>query len=325
MSVAMPILANTNCRDRAHIRAAFLPFARPDYVAGMVVGDDLDSLLSAMYLHQKFGWPVAGVYCQYTRLWHTDSAKNFQEKLFAGKLFAVDLDIYHAAVPSLGHHIISLKNDDDLPGHSHSLNPNALRGFSIQQHFRRKYPLATIHFLLWLFEEEQLSPNAEMLVWLADSTFVNAQHYRQNVEEWIAGFFDSSLFSKMLPALQTVDFEKNLSEKILRRMAGNPLCRPSRSSYKSKHLGLNGFQCQFEHPNRQNAALQSLLDLLSQWSGWARLPFPARFDGFLEGKRREIQISEVTAAGLPFGAWLEREGVFSYAFTYKDKLNCTVM
>lgn len=321
----MPVLANTNCHDRAQIQAAFLPFARPDYVEGMVVGDDLDSLLSAMYLHQKFGWPVAGVYCQYTRLFYADAAPIFREKLLAGKLFAVDLDIYHAAVPSLGHHIIALKNDDDLPGHTHSLNPNALRGFSIQQHFRRKYPLATIHFLLWLFEEKNLPPETEWLVWLADSTFVNAQHYRENVEEWVARFLNLPPFLQILPALQTLDFEQNLEEKILRRMAGNPLCRPSRSIYKSKHLGLNGFQCQFENPNTQNAALQRLLHLLADLSGWARLPFPALFAGFWEGKRKEIPVSEIVAAGLPFGEWLEREGVFSYAFTFKDRLNCTVM
>jgi hypothetical protein len=276
-------------------------------------------------LHQKFGGPVAGVYCQYPRLWHSDSAKIFQEKLLAGKLFAVDLDIYHAAIPSLGHHIIALKNDDDLPGHSHSLNPNALRGFSIQQHFRRKYPLATIHFLLWLFEEKNLSPEAEMLVWLADSTFVNAQHYRENVEEWTTQFLNLPSFVQILPALQTLDFEQNLKEKILRRMEGNALCRPSRSSYKSKHLGLNGFQCQFENPNKQNAALQSLLDLLSNLSGWKRLFFPFVFEGFFSGKRTEARWEEALPDGIPFGEWLEREGVFSYAFTFKDRLNYTVM
>lgn len=322
ITLTMPILANTHCRDRDLIRASFLPFARPDYVEGMVIGDDLDSLLSAMYLHQQFGWPVAGVYCQYTRLWHLDSTKIFQEKLFAGKLCAVDLDIYHTAIPSLGHHIISLKNDDDLPGHTHTLNPNALRGFSIRQHFRRKYPLATIHFLLWLFDEKDLSPEAELLVWLADSTYVNAQHYRDNVEEWVTQLLDISPFIQILPALQTIDFEQNLKEKILRRMVGNPLCHPGKSSYKSLHLGLNGFQCRFEDPNKQHAPLQSLLDILSSLSGWKRLPLPICFNGYLEGKRREIPVSEI---GLPFGEWLEREGVFSYAFTYKDRLNYTVL
>lgn len=318
----MPVLANTDCNDRALLCDSFLPFARPDYIEGMVIGDDLDSLLSAMYLHQRFGWPVSGIYCQYTRLWHLGPAKIFQEKLLSGKFCAVDLDIYHAAVPGIGHHIISLKRDDSLPGHSHSLNPNAIRGFSTQQHFRRKYPLATIHFLLWLFEENDLSPEAEMLVWLTDSTFVNAQHYRENVEEWVMQYFQFAPFVRLLPALQTLDFEQNLYEKVLRRMAPNPLCRPGKSSYKSRHLGLNGFQCQFENPNAQNAHLQSLTNLLGALSGWEPLPIPAYFEGNMKGERREIAVS---AIGLPLGEWLECEGVFSYAFTHKDRLNYTVL
>lgn len=320
----MPVLANTDCRDRDEIRAAFLPFARPDYVEGMVIGDDLDSLLSAMYLYQRFGWPVVGVYCQYTRLWHAGDATDFREKLLAGKLFAVDLDIYHAAIPSLGHHIIACASDDELPGHTHSLNPNALRGFSIRQEFRRKYPLATIHLLLWLFEEKNLERAAEGLVWLADSTFVNAQHYRDNVEEWVTRFFQWPMLERMLPSLQTLEFEQYMEKAILSRMADNPLCIPGRSKYKSKHLGLNGFQCQFD-PQGQQAALQSLLTLLADLSGWARLPLPARWGGCWQGERREVAVADVVASGLPFGEWLEQAGVFSYAFTFKDRLNCTVI
>lgn len=318
----MPVLANTGCRDRDQICAAFLPFARPDYVEGMVLGDDLDSLLSGMYLHQKYGWPIAGVYCGYSQLWHPKGTGGLREKLFAGKLFAVDLDIYHAAVPSLGHHIISLESGDELPGHSHSLNPNALRSFSIRQDFKRKYPLATIHFLLWLFGEKQLSPEAELLVWLADSTYINAQQYRSNVEEWVTRFLNHPPFVEMLPQLQTAEFEHQLKEKILNRMAANPLCRPGHSRNKSVHLGLNGFQCQFENPNAQNGALQSLLDLLSTLSGWKRLPFPVRLESDIQGVRKEIPVADIRS---PLGEWLEQKGVFSYAFTYKDRLNYTVL
>lgn len=318
----MPVLANTGCRDRALICAAFLPFARPDYVEGMVLGDDLDSLLSGMYLHQKFGWPVAGVYCGYSQLWHPDDTRVFREKLVAGKLFAVDLDIYHAAVPSLGHHIISLESGDELPGHSHSLNPNALRGFSIRAEFKRKYPLATIHFLLWLFGEKPLSPEAELLVWLADSSYINAQQYRANVEEWATRFTDHPPFVEILPRLQTKEFEQQLKEKVLNRMAANPLCKPGHSRNKSMHLGLNGFQCQFENPNTQNGALQSLLDLLSMLSGWKRLPFPVRLESVIPGVRKEIPVADIRS---PLGEWLDQKGVFSYAFTYKDRLNYTVL
>ncbi len=321
----MPILANTDSADRDQIRAAFLPFARPDYVEGMLLGDDLDSLLSAMYLQQKFGWPVAGVYCQYTRLWPVQERLAFREKLLAGKIFAVDLDIYNVAVPSLGHHIVYLNTEDNLPGHSHTLNPNILRGFTIHRHFRRKYPLATIHFLLWLFDEKGLSPEAEMVVWLADSAFVNAQHYRENVEEWVNAYFRFPPFAALLPALHTRAFEEQLQATVLEPLSGNPLCHPGRSNYKSVHLGLNGFQCQFDNPNTQNEPLQALLDRLSTLTGWLRLDFPRHFEGFWQGKRKEARWEDVLPGGLAFGDWLEQQGVFSYAFTFKDRLNWTVI
>ncbi len=321
----MPILANTNCSDRLLIREAFLPFARPDYVEGMLIGDDLDSLLSAMFLHQKFGWPVTGIYCQYTRIWHTGPVAAFREKLFSGKYIAVDLDIYHPGVPGLGHHIISMTGDEELPGHSHSLNPNALKGFSVMRNFSRKYPLATIHFLLWLFEESSLSPEAASLVWLADSAFINAQHYRDNVTEWVNNFCAFPAFSEILPKLQSIDFEENIQKTILDKMVSNPLCRPGRSKYKSKHLGINGFQCQFENPVLQNASLQALLALLGDLSGWRQLQFPASFSGFMEGKRYETSVQQIVSTGLTFGEWLEKEAVFSYAFTFKTRLNYTVL
>lgn len=320
----MPVLANTHCSDHVLIREAFLPFARPDYVEGMLIGDDLDSLLSAMFLHQTFGWPVAGVYNRYTKLWHVHEAGVFREKLNSGKFFAVDLDIYHPAVPSLGHHIIALDKDEDLPGHSHSLNPNALREFSVRQGFARKYPLSTIHFLWWLLEGKNLSPGAEKLVWLADSTFINAQHYRDNVEEWVQGFMPQPSFTGALPHLQSIDFERTMQKDLLSRLALNPLCHPAHSNYRSKHLGLNGFQCQFDIPKHKEA-LQLLLDLLSEISGWRRLPFPKGFAACWEGERKTIPVEKLVATGFSFAEWLERELVFSYAFIYRDRLNYTVL
>ena len=321
----MPILFNTESAEQTSIKTAFLPFARPDYVEGMIIGDDLDSLLSAMYLHRQFGWQVAAVYCKYTTLWYNGAPDDFQRQLYSGRLFAVDLDIYHTSIPSLGHHIIALQYADELPGHTHSLNPNAVRGWSVRQHFSRKYPLATIHFLRWLFEENAVSRSAEMLTWLADSSYVNAQHYRANVEEWVTHFCPLPAFIDLLPQLQTIDFEQELYQHILLPMSENPLCLRSRSGYRSRHLGLNGFQCQFENPNTQNAQVQSLLALLADLSDWPKLSFPERFASCMEGKRRTAQVAEISASGKPLGDWLEKNGVFSYAFTFKDRMNYTVL
>lgn len=321
----MPVLSNTGAAEKERIKTAFLPFARPDYVEGMLIGDDLDSLLSAMYLHRHFGWQVKAVYCKYTRLWFDGRQETFLHQLYSGRLFAVDLDIYHPSVPSLGHHMIAWSDTDELPGHSHTLNPNAIRGFTVRDHFKRKYPLATIHFLRWLLETKAETECAELLTWLADSAFINAQKYRENMEEWVGGYLSLPAFSDRLPSLQTLDFEQILQERILEPMSENPLCTGSRSTFRSRHLGLNGFQCQFENPNTSNKYLQNLLDVLSNLSGWPRLPFPETFAASLQGKRHEIRTMDIGRAGLRLGNWLSQKDVFSYAFTFRDRMNYTVL
>ncbi|MFN0013186.1 MAG: hypothetical protein ACKVU2_01445 [Saprospiraceae bacterium] len=300
----------------------FLPFARPDYVEGMVIGNDLDSLLSAAYLHERFGWPVKGVYCEYKRLWFAGDATDFCKKLQSGRLLAVDLDICLGTVPSLGHHIISLDVRDDLPGHSHTLNPNLLAGRSVSQGFHQKYPLATIHFLLWLFSDNSLAERAAPLLWLADSTFVNAQHYRENVEDWVRNWLPLPSFLTVLPDLQTRDFEQVLSENILLPLSENTLFRSMpQSDYRSKNLGLNGFQAQFDNPN--DPRLRDLPGLLHRIAGWPLLPLPERFDGFFQGLRSSISVQNLRGNGMGFAEWLERNDVFSYAFVYRDRLNYT--
>ncbi|HND89283.1 MAG TPA: hypothetical protein PK971_13190, partial [Saprospiraceae bacterium] len=285
-------------------------------------------LLSALYLHRRYGWPVVAAYCQYTRLWHLGERAEFLRLMDSGRLCAVDLDLYSPTLPNIGHHILRLGDDDgELPGLTHSLNPNTLRGLSVQRGFRSKYPLATIHLLLWLFEEKPLSPAAEHLVWLADSTYINAQHYTQNVTDWVQHFLRRSDFEQILPQLQTLEFEENMRAGLLTRLSANPLCRPSPSKYRSRHLGLKGYQCQWQHPLHDGPALLHLLRVLSDITGWP-LPAMPLLDpkagiGLIEGRRQEIQVSELVASGLPFGEWLEREQVFSYAFTYRDRLNCT--
>lgn len=302
----------------------FFPFARPDYIEGMIIGNDLDSLLSAGYLHQRFGWPVAGVYCGYNTLWYTGSAEDFQKKLFAGKLLAVDLDICHGTVPSLGHHIIQLDAAEELPGHTHTLNPNVLAGRSVNRDFRWKYPLATIHLLLWLFDDDALAHRAAPLVWLADSAFINAQHYSENVTGWVQQLLPLPAFEAVLPALQTAVFEQDLQKKLLIPLAQNTLCKPvPASNYRSKHLGINGFQAQFDRPD--DPRIRDLLVRLHQLADWPLLPFPDRFDGSIRGKRFSATVSDVQSTGLPFDAWLEQHNVFSYAFVFRDRINYTVL
>jgi hypothetical protein len=313
--------------DPLSIRASFLPFVRPDYIEGMIIGDDLDSLLSAMLLQERYDWPIAGVYSKYTRLWHNGTKHDFLQKLYSGRLVAIDLDIHHYAVPSLGHHILSIKSNDDLLGFTHTLNPNLMRGFAIENQFWRKYPLATIHFLVWLFQEKSwLKGNAEYLLWLADSSYINAQRYTENVFEWCNDFFNFSPFAEKISHLQTAEFEENMKKNILDILIKNRLCHPlKKSEIGSRHLGLNGFQCQYDNPNLWCAEIQHLLQLLADISKLTPLQFPTSFQGCITGLRKEISMPEWKGKNIGFEQWLLENDVFSYAFVYKDRLNYTII
>lgn len=308
--------------DPSEIRLSFFPFARPDYITGMLIGDDLDSLLSAAYLQHRFGWPVAGVYCQYRKLWYTGAEATFRQNLLSGRYLAVDLDICHLAVPAIGHHVIRLAGEPEMAGHTHTLNPNLLTGRSVKQGFQRKYPLATIHFLLWLFDDNHWADRAAELVWLADSSFINAQQYRENVNDWIIERMPLPAFTDLLPALQTRQFEEILQTRVLNSLVENPLCQPAlQSAYRSKYLGLSGFQCQFNRPD--HPALPDLLHRLHQLTGWAVLTLPERYAGSWSGRRFTISVGELLQNGRPFNEWLEHNEVFSYAFVFSNRLNYT--
>ena len=146
----------------------------------MIIGNDIDALLSAQFLQHTLGWSIAGFY-NYTTL-YVDPAIDPRDCVW------VDLDIHDPACCSIGHHILRPTPTDRIPGHRSSVNPNLLRGID-QTDFTHKYPLGTIHFLLWLHDVRVRNKRAcTLLLWLADSTWINAQRYRANVREWLTNW-----------------------------------------------------------------------------------------------------------------------------------------
>jgi hypothetical protein len=66
-----------------------------------LVGNDLDSLLSAVFLKTIFNWNIVGFY-DYKRLWYSADIHNFKTNLLAGRYLAADLDIYHPSILQSG-------------------------------------------------------------------------------------------------------------------------------------------------------------------------------------------------------------------------------
>jgi hypothetical protein len=287
----------------------------------MVIGNDLDSVVSACFLRSKFGWDVAAVY-DYKTLWYSAGEEDFLNRFFEGHYVAIDLDIYHPNIFSLGHHILEQNSTDVLAGHARSLNPNFIRGINVSN-FRRKYPLGTIHFLVWLFGEDNLSRHAKFMMWLADSAFINAQSHRfsENAMEWARDYFKSDYLLSMTERVDFPGFEESLQREIFPALKNNPLASDS-GQVKSRHLKLGGYQCQWADPNRENESIRDLFQIVSSLTGWLAPNFPKRFLK-VGGGRHKITAEEIKRRFGLLDNFLSDEKVFSYVFPYRDSVNYT--
>jgi len=303
---------------RKKIIQNFKPFSNYESIDSILMGNDLDAILSAQFLHDKFGWKIVGLY-DLENIWY-DETVDIRQKIRDKKIIAIDLDIYHRSIPSLGHHILQLKPSDILSGFSNSINPNLIRNRT-KQNFRYKYPLGTIHFLRWLFEDFKRSDDFEMLCWLADSTFINAQKYRENVEEWLTNFLNCDYFMKYFQKTNTLEFEQQIQQRILPELSKVKLDN-STSMTESKYLKIKGYQTRIRNVNSDLPEVQKLLKYISKISELFVPELPKRFHK-IHGIRKNAGLQDVMKNHENFNDFLAQENIFSYALTYSKTLNYT--
>lgn len=285
----------------------------------MLIGNDLDALLSAALLKTQFGWDVVGIY-DYETIWHSAADPDFPANLLSGKYLAVDLDLYHPNIPSIGHHILEIKDREDLPGQRLALNPNLMRGISLQN-YRFKYPLGTIHFLLWVLGIEIADSAAQMLIWLADSAYINGQtqRFRQNVSDWLNGFIKSETLLKTFRAIDRIEYEQQLRDAVIAQLVKISICQPG-GQIRSRHLKMTGYQCQWHNPAIQGADIQALNNLITEITGWKTVRMPTDYR-FIRGVRRHLGIPQIFERSPTLAEFLREQAVFSYVFPF-SKVIC---
>ncbi len=206
----------------------------------VIMGDDLDSGLSTLlYLINNLNAILVGIYTSYNKIF-------FNSKLSKADLencIYIDLDIYHKNCRSIGHHIVRINNSDKLEGFNSSCNLNELENRSISNQFGKKYPLGTVHFLIWLYDT--VIPNskyAENLIWLADSSFINGQshRFRSNVSDWVTNLMSSPQLQAGFINIDTEIFESEI-EQLQNLMLKTGLNKGS-GQVTSKYKKLTGFQ-----------------------------------------------------------------------------------
>ncbi len=309
--------------NRDHFTQAYpwlVPHAEPET---LIIGDDLDAALSAaLYLHTHPRAQLVGLYRGYERI---VCAADIPWEQALGAVW-LDLDIYDARCRSLGHHIVRLAAGDRLPGFASSCNLNEHYGRSVTQNFRQKYPLGTVHFLMWLYGVEiPARRDADLLLWLADSTYINGQtgRFRENVGAWLRGYFPLPSLLQTFAAIDTLPFEERMRDFQARLSTQGFV--PGAGQARSRHLGLSGFQCQPVPEENPVLAMRKLLIYIANITGWRfnlrqieafRPPLQERV-----GTRRRLAVAALPSGGLD--AFLARAQVFSYVFTHRDKLNYT--
>ena len=279
----------------------------------MIIGNDLDALLSAQFLHDYLGWTVAGFY-NYTTLYH-DPAINPLDCTW------VDLDIHHPLIGSIGHHILRPAPTDRISDHQLTVNPNLLRGID-QVDFTHKYPLGTIHFLLWLHDQRVPKKRAAtLLLWLADSTWINTQHYRPNVKTWLMDWLPVPELIATFDETNTGDFEEDMRDQILSVIDLAQLADADNIQRRSKFLGLGGHQCVWNKPD-ELIKVRRVTDLIERKLGWKKPKFPAHWVA-VAGQRRSGVLPDLIARHGSFDAFLSNERVFSYVIPNRNRINFT--
>lgn len=316
------------------------PWLAPNHDAqSVIIGDDLDAALSAvLFLQQHPNAQIIGVYSKYQTVYYSTKL-NWEDALNAVWL---DLDIYHAQCKSLGHHILRMNARDELSGLQNSINLNDLWRKSLEHHFDEKYPLGTIHFLMWWYGQEIPNlPDADVLLWLADSAYINAQanafrkRYRNgqaewveragfkwNVKSWLHGAVQVKSLQSSFEQVDTLAFEEKMRALQIKMDAHG--FNQGEGQVASHHLKLFGYQCQ--PVGEVGAFVRRLLEFCSELTGWKFSPTqiePLKTLQAKAGRRNSENLDRVRAQGLE--NFLQSQNVFSYVFTHFDTLNYTVL
>ncbi len=291
----------------------------------VIMGDDLDAALSTyLYLVKNPAAKLVGIYTQYKTLFYHSSLSTADLE----RSIYIDLDIYHPTCRSLGHHIVRNTASDTLIGHQNSCNPNEIVGRSVTNRFTEKYPLGTIHFLMWLYNEPMPSTQfGEYLIWSADSTFINGQQHRfqKNVANWIKNEMPHPPLMQSLQHIDSPKFESEMEQ--LQLMLSLLGFQRGGGQIKSRHKQLTGFLCRptILSPAGLIKYIHDMFGTIGSMTGWQLSPGQLDISNLQSqsGVRRSDSLDTILKNS-SLDSFLSAKNVFSYAIPFRNNINYTV-
>ena len=305
----------------------------------IVTSPDIDGILSACLLADKFGAKLAGVYTtRYLILFDGYGAKEAKNALW------LDHDISEEGVQCMGQHLVDHSELDTLSKRAiNSFNPNNYFGQTWKKSFhgsnmkvgkRDKYPYATIHFLmagLGVESPPHYSKHSHLLAH-ADGSWATCVDYKVNTRTWKDTMFgDTQGIVNVLNAEYVLD-DRNFighSEMVLELIELGIAKRGSRSGSSSlipsKWQELQGKQSisyrKNQPPQEWLSKFNGVLKYVSEKTNWLLTP-PTKVTSMHRGLVLELSNRGEIKDGY-FDQFMYDENIFSHAITGSGTMRFT--
>ncbi|MEN6444882.1 MAG: hypothetical protein ABFC98_02415 [Candidatus Cloacimonas sp.] len=148
-----------------------------------ILSPDSDGLLCGLLMSNYLNWNIVGYYDG--KILIKDKQIELNDCIF------LDMEIFREYIRSAGHHIV-LYSKRAIPelwaNLSQCIQPNLLRGYYGQTHFKTKYPLGMIHLLIGILDNKIKIPietDSICPLLFTDGTFKNLFNYPENCLSWL--------------------------------------------------------------------------------------------------------------------------------------------
>ena len=224
-----------------------------------ILSPDTDGFLCGLFMSNYLNWKIVGFYDgKILKIKKDTSSKN---------CVFLDMEILRKNIRSIGHHI-NIHNINEPPPNydeimKNCINPNYIRRFDRIHNFSQKYPLGTIHFLIFIidninFNTSKIEDEGLGTLFFADGIWKILFKYTDNFLEWF-NFLDVGErieWWKKLKQISVIDLIKEINYLIYKLKNIHP---ENRKWYG--HINISDFE-------NNKELLISFLNVLGNLTGW---------------------------------------------------------
>ena len=293
----------------------------------IITSPDVDGILSACLLADKYGAKLAGIYTtRYLILFDGYGAKEAKNALW------LDHDISEEGVQCMGQHLVDHSELDTLS----KRGKNSFHGSGMKVGKRDKYPYATVHFLmtgLGVDCPKEYSQHFHILAH-ADGSWATCVDYKLNTLTWKDTMFKSEnsliniLNDDYVEDIKNREGHAELVQNLLSLGIKKSGSRSGTSSLIPKEWqGLQGKQSisfgkvNEKDPHKWFLKFVDLLRFVSNVTRW-RIDLPKCITEIHKGLVLELPNSNEIPVG-KFDQFMFDEGIFSHAITGNQTMRFT--